>query len=468
MFLLRRVPVVAVVLLLAVWLGAADPVRSDGPSGSNTVLLPLIMRPDPVSLSDITALVYSDCSYYMFSCPIDSDIYTVRADGSHLTRLTDNDVNDTAPSWSPDGAYILWRAGYDVWLMRSDGSDQRELSGLPGSEWGYWSPRGQNILILEYDGSAPQGQQEALFVTTVAVSTLTPVARGDIRFCGWSPSGDVFGFVKDSRLYTARADGSGVEQVASDVRDCGLWSPDGAWLAYEKRTREDPDVYVSRPDRSDTVALAAGPSADHLAAWVEGGARVLIGDGDALRLVSPRDGAMATLAVAAAGHRLWAIGVSPDGEDVVYEDNTILTGPGQEVELKLQKTNSLTPTTISPILRCSGLLCALHFSGWSYDRRQVAYWMVDAFLPYHGNVTPYVADVGAGSASYRQLDTPGASLTWLPSTSWLSGYTYGGGLPSWQLFNPRTGAARTMPELADGYKSSLIVTEWRDWPDAPQ
>src|SRR5215217_1666951 len=41
----------------------------------------------------------------------DDEIFTINPDGTGLTQVTDNTgINDTAPSWSPDGATIAYTA----------------------------------------------------------------------------------------------------------------------------------------------------------------------------------------------------------------------------------------------------------------------------------------------------------------------------------------------------------------------
>jgi TolB protein len=56
------------------------------------------------------------------------EIYSMNADGSDQTRLTDHQSLDAAPAWSPDGksiAYISDRAGRDyrdIWVMRANGA----------------------------------------------------------------------------------------------------------------------------------------------------------------------------------------------------------------------------------------------------------------------------------------------------------------------------------------------------------
>ena len=75
----------------------------------------------------------------------DFDIYTMRPDGSGVTRLTTSPGNDSHPAWSADGAHILFsssRFGFkdeapmadipqpygELFIMNADGSKQRALT----------------------------------------------------------------------------------------------------------------------------------------------------------------------------------------------------------------------------------------------------------------------------------------------------------------------------------------------------
>jgi TolB protein len=60
-----------------------------------------------------------------------SEIYTMRPDGSRQTRITNSAAQDYFPSFTTDGRHIVWESGrsgnQDVWIMDSDGGSPRQL-----------------------------------------------------------------------------------------------------------------------------------------------------------------------------------------------------------------------------------------------------------------------------------------------------------------------------------------------------
>jgi Tol biopolymer transport system component len=92
--------------------------------------------------------------------PRNSEIYTIPADGGSATQLTNNDVSNYEPAWSPDGTQIAYTNGRALWVMASDGSDQHLASPSAigdAAVWGApaWSPDGTRIVSLHYDVNSP-------------------------------------------------------------------------------------------------------------------------------------------------------------------------------------------------------------------------------------------------------------------------------------------------------------------------
>lgn len=82
------------------------------------------------------------------------DIYIIGVDGTGLTRLTTDPLQDMYPAWSPDGTRIAFMAarggGGEIYLMNADGTGVVNLTNHPAPrEFGpAWSPDGSRIVFL--------------------------------------------------------------------------------------------------------------------------------------------------------------------------------------------------------------------------------------------------------------------------------------------------------------------------------
>jgi Tol biopolymer transport system component len=82
------------------------------------------------------------------------EIYTMNADGSNQTRLTNDDSADIFPAWSPDASQVAFQSNrdglYDIYAVNADGTGLTQLTNTHAdSETPAWSPDGSRILLVE-------------------------------------------------------------------------------------------------------------------------------------------------------------------------------------------------------------------------------------------------------------------------------------------------------------------------------
>lgn len=95
--------------------------------------------------------------------PLYPNIFVVNVNGGGETQLTDNDLINTAPVWSPDGSQIAWaardflqRQNWRVWLMNASGADQRAFINAPGDGNNGAQPvawLGNRLLLAVWNGN---------------------------------------------------------------------------------------------------------------------------------------------------------------------------------------------------------------------------------------------------------------------------------------------------------------------------
>jgi TolB protein len=101
--------------------------------------VPTQVTTDP---SDLPFANYGDQLVFISAKDGDWEIYKMGISGAGLVKLTDNNANDGAPTFSPDGRSIAFLSDRDgawaVWVMNADGSGQRKLFSLDGPLGGDW------------------------------------------------------------------------------------------------------------------------------------------------------------------------------------------------------------------------------------------------------------------------------------------------------------------------------------------
>lgn len=139
------------------------------------------------------------------------DIYQISAYGGVEERLTDAPGLNDGPEYSPCGQYIWFnstRSGLmQVWRMRSDGSEQIEMTFDESNSWfPHLSPDGGKVAYITYKkGDVAPGDHPANKEVEIRLmsseggdyKTLVQLfgGQGTINVNSWSPDGTMIAFV---------------------------------------------------------------------------------------------------------------------------------------------------------------------------------------------------------------------------------------------------------------------------------
>jgi Tol biopolymer transport system component len=201
------------------------------------------------------------------------EIYLMNGDGTNQVRITNNNIIDDHPKWSPDGKNIAFRSqnasgASAIFVMNADGSGRTEITpalffqGCCAGEfhgWNMsWSPDGEQIVFTD--------------VVSFEVGTLVIVNKdGSNRRAltsgfhpAWSPDGTKILFIKRVSnsfpywgLSTIHPDGTDMQDIPLSQPNYYLfrlpltWSPDGRKIAFEAGNSANSRIDMINADGSN-------------------------------------------------------------------------------------------------------------------------------------------------------------------------------------------------------------------------
>jgi TolB protein len=179
------------------------------------------------------------------------DLYTARADGSTLRRLTRFGVYTAEGVLSPDSRKIVFTSlkngDLDIYVMNVDGSALRQLTrqlGYDGGPW--WSPDGKQIVYRAYH---PQTTAEIITYKDLLAQRLVRPNKMD--------------------LWIMHADGSDQRQITrlGGASFGPSWTPDGRKIIFSSNHHTDPklgnfDLFLINPDGSGLEQITTATTFD--------------------------------------------------------------------------------------------------------------------------------------------------------------------------------------------------------------
>jgi Tol biopolymer transport system component len=157
-----------------------------------------------------------------------------RVDTSSITKLT-NFGRNFFPKWSPNGDLIAYDSDveddsislYGICLMRPDGTEKKRIEGARGRQPD-WSPSGERIVYNDAGGQ--------ITIISIDGSQRKPLHIGGEP--AWAPFDTLIAFSKDSLIggrgkpfiYLIDTSGTRLSRLTSGMEPA--WSPDGKKIAF--------------------------------------------------------------------------------------------------------------------------------------------------------------------------------------------------------------------------------------------
>src|SRR5262249_41998590 len=227
------------------------------------------MRRVAIAFLAITCSLYAEPIRIFFArmAPSKSAIFIANSDGTNERPLFGSNDLDYNPSWSPDGAWVVFtserNSSADLYRVKSDGTALERLTDHPAyDDQAAWSPDSKRLVFVTTRANG-HANLWTLDLETHKAAALTSGAGGDFR-PAWSPDGKWIAFSSDRGstlpmgkgrwehlhivdIYVIHPDGSGLRRITEHGNFCGSpkWTKDGRTLIAYCMSAEETLTYRS-------------------------------------------------------------------------------------------------------------------------------------------------------------------------------------------------------------------------------
>lgn len=233
-------------------------------AGDNTVQLPVILKP-AAGPAPADLIVYTDRPDGQ------TDIFTIRPDGTGKTNITQSPEDESEPRWSPDGQTILfgrWVGSVKTpMLMNPDGSNERPIP-LPADQVEYygdgtWAPDGTKIAFTGFADGSFEYDLFTIDVDGANLTNLTANFDNDAAGPAWSPDGTRIVFrIEEPEIDMLILDVAGGQATPlNDEPTAGYyfdWSPDGALILFTDEGGAQMGLHVIPPAGGESELRVPG------------------------------------------------------------------------------------------------------------------------------------------------------------------------------------------------------------------
>ena len=172
-------------------------------------------------------------------------VMTMTSTGTRVTTLAHGSRTRPEPSFAPSGNRVVYSMGEALWTVRADGTRERKLVKADNCclLFPQYTPDGTRVSFV---GAPEIGVRRGLWEMHRNGTRLQLVRAGIRRGspASYSPDGRRIAFIRDRKVWVARADGSGAHPIGPG-RSRPVWSPEGNRIAVI----DDPcgSIFTMRP-----------------------------------------------------------------------------------------------------------------------------------------------------------------------------------------------------------------------------